>query len=166
MNTTNDGAEMAPTTKPRTIGDALVGLRARKGKAAGIDDNGAWWHAVVPKSVCTRSWGGDGVGQSCADLRAYIGARHYRDGRLVVGVLARSWHQNSGERATWHPLRGIADATTAEDVIRALVAAMGGEFYRPAWRDDVVAWCVALGIPEAPASPDDVPETPTAEVAL
>ena len=143
------------TTPRRTLGEILAARKARKGRAAGIDSLGAWWHATEPGVVTTRAWGGDGVGQSEPDMHATIGARHYRDGHIAVGVRVTRWHQDTGERVTWRPIAALWDSKTAEDVIHAIVSSDGGEYYRPRWRDEVVAWCVSLGMPEAAPAPDE-----------
>lgn len=143
-------------TNPATLADIVRARRVRKGKADGIDDNGAWWWGWPAEiSPRIRSRGGDGVGQSAPSVTVELRARHYRCGRVVAGAWLASWHQNTGDRVAWVPLDGITDAATAEDVIEAL-ARRGDDVWAMSRRGDVEIWAAAVGLPLAPASPDDV----------
>lgn len=143
---------------PATLADVVRARRVRKGKADGIDANGAWWSAWPGKMAPRiRAHGGDGIGNSAPSTITTLCARHYRCGRVTVGAWSESWHQNTGERVRWVQIDGLATATTAEDVIATLARA-GDDCWRACHRPAVEAWAAEIGLPLAPAAPDEGPE--------
>lgn len=147
---------------PATLADIIRARRVRKGKADGIDDNGAWWSAWPREDApMLANIGGDGVGNNPADVRIKLGARHYRCGRVVVGAMLSRWHQNYGQSWHWTPVRALNDAKTAEDVIVSLQGAHIEDSplrITARARGEIEKFCGSLGIPPAPAAPDEGPE--------
>lgn len=142
---------------PATLADIIRARRVRKGKADGIDANGAWWWAWPKQDPRICAHGGDGIGQSDARTITTLRARHYRCGRVTVGAWSESWHQNTGERVRWVQIGGLATATTAEDVIATLARA-GDDCWRACHRPAVEAWAAEIGLSPAPAAPDEASE--------
>ena len=167
---------MSETTTLKTLAECVADRKCRKGKADGITKHGAFWRPLVVEEVCRdtahygngpitiRRAGGDGIGQSAADLTYSLDIRHYRDGQVRCYVERVAWHQNgsysgAGTQRQW---TDISDCTTVEHVIRVL---RGGVDFDCGCREtvlssdheaDLTSALVSLGLAECEPSPDEV----------
>lgn len=100
-----------------TLKELVIAKKVRKGEPDGRNKRGAYWVAL---SVKTAAYGGDGIGQSAADIAWYLEIRHRRDG-LCDGVLRRwSWHQNTGTDNIYRICDSVLDMSTIEDILDRL----------------------------------------------
>jgi hypothetical protein len=139
----------------KTLKELIEATKCRKGSAAATTKRGAYWLAADP--IKTRSFGGDGIGQSDADCSCELHLRHYRTAGVSAIVVSESWHQNYGTSRTYTPV-DILDCTTVEYVIARLLGttdAAGNAIYTAWGEDNLTAALTALGLPDAMPSPDD-----------
>lgn len=143
------------TTKTNiTIQDAVIAAKCRKGPAADTTKKGAYWLALDQK---TKGSGGDGIGQSSADVTFCLQLRHFRDGTVTAGVRRSSWHQNHGSSYSYIPTPSVLGCQTAEDVIVILKGTSEGceHVLSTYFEDEVVTSLANLGIPAALPAPDE-----------
>lgn len=142
-----------------TLENIIRARKVRKGKASGITSSGAYWDAWSDgEHPIVAAYGGDGVGNSPADVRVFLKGRHYRCGAVVVGVLRVTWHQNTGHKSHWEPVHALNSATTAEDVVVALSNASLDDApirITELGRERIEAFCRSIGMPVSAPSPDD-----------
>ena len=141
-----------------TIREAIEVKKCRKGAAVGTTKDGAYWLAIEPVKI--RSWGGDGIGNSAADLNAHLEFRHYRSGECRAVVHISSCHQNHSSRHWWHRVE-ILDCTNVEDVIVALKRGVSGDYdretvYSDLYEESLTKAMTDLGLAIATPSPDEV----------
>lgn len=146
------------THTPPTIEAATIATKCRKGKSAGITKNGAYWVAL---ETLTLTAGGDGIGQSAAQIEFRLQLRHYRTGLVTAAVVRSSWHQNSGHRSTVWGAPGVLACETAEEVIAALKTVgccdeygFDADCVEPFFYETIISALGEIGIPAAAASPD------------
>jgi hypothetical protein len=143
------------TTNLKTCIEAA---KCRKGYAANTTNRGAYWLAC-PRIKLRRA-GGDGIGQSSADLTYWLNLRHYRSGECAAVIQAESYHQDGSYRA-FHSLPSLLDAATTEDVIVILKAGIRdatGEYdtcYSDLCHDILATALGELGLPYEAAAPDE-----------
>ena len=142
----------------RTIEAAAIAAKCRKGKSDGITKNGAYWVAL---ETLTLTAGGDGIGQSAAQIEYRLQLRHYRSGQVTAAIVRGSWHQNYGHRSTVLGAPGVLVCETAEEVITALQSVDCGDEYgfaadciEPFFYETIISALGEIGIPAAAASPD------------
>jgi hypothetical protein len=137
----------------------IANQKCRKGQAAGTTKDGAFWLACKP--ICLRRAGGDGIGNSGADLTYELHLRHYRDGTIKAVVCRHSWHQNTGSRNEWRTVQ-ILGCKTAEEVIVALKCGLAFSYddsetvYSDLHEEDLKTALTEIGLDESEASPDEV----------
>jgi hypothetical protein len=149
----------------KTLADIIIDSKCRKGGADGITSAGAYW--LCPQSkiagnrgvkTLIRSYGGDGIGQSCADRRHYLELRHYRGGKVSAVVVATSWHQNSGTQETETEINSVLVSTSTEELESALLALEDGNYgpvYVKYCSEKLAALAELIGLPDSGPSPDD-----------
>jgi len=150
----------------KTLSDIIIDSKCRKGGADGITEHGAYW--LCPQSkiagnrgvkTLIRSWGDNGIGQACADLRNYMELRHYRGGKVSAVVVALSWHQNSGDSQTEMEIDSVLTTTSVEELQSALLS-LEDENYGPVYgknfSEKLAALAELIGLPACAPSPDDV----------
>lgn len=163
----------------KTLAQLIEAQKCRKGKADGTTRKGAYWLVKaddlgekVSLEITIRSWGGDGIGQSRADLRNYLQFRHFRNGNACAMVRRHSWHQNDGHRDTYTMIPALMDCTTVEQAIVALKGVKTDpcdhyhsspeNVYSDNFEKDLTGWLVALGMTEMEPAPDDNEDPETA----
>lgn len=140
-----------------TIREAIEATKCRKGTADGTTKDGAYWLAIPPVKI--RRWGGDGIGNSGADMTTKLELRHYRSGETRAVAHVDGWHQNGGTRDQWHRL-DILDCATVEDVIVALKCGVSGDYdretvYSDLCEDALQDALAKLGLAVSAPSPDE-----------
>lgn len=154
----NTGCDMNAHTE-NTLENIIRDRKVRKGKASGITALGAYWSAWADdESPTVVASGGDGVGNNATRVRVYLRARHYRSGRVIVGIESVRWHQNYGTQCDWYAVANLNPATTAEDVIVALQAVSiddGLIRITDAARERIEGFCRSIGMPISAPSPDE-----------
>ena len=150
----------------KTISEIIIDSKCRKGGSDGTTQHGAYW--VCPPSpiignlglkTLIRSYGGDGIGQSCADLRNYLELRHYRGGKVEAVVLCNSWHQNYGDKQIVVVADSILAATTTEELEVALLALTDEHdtnYYSQSMRSKLDALAETIGLPSSLPAPDEI----------
>lgn len=136
----------------------IVATKCRRGPSAAITKRGAYWLACEPVKI--RRAGGDGIGQSGADVTFSLELRHYRSGETRAMVKRDAWHQNgsySGGGTTWIDASEILGAPTIEDVIVGLLATGGdaGPVYSHRQSAELTEALAKLGLPQTVAAPDE-----------
>ena len=146
------------TLAPTTIESATIATKCRKNKSAGITKNGAYWIAL---ETLTLTSGGDGIGQSSAQIECRLQLRHYRSGLVSAAIVRSSWHQNNGRSFTFWGANRVLACETAEEVITALQSVDCGDEYgfdadcvEPFFYETIISALGEIGIPAAAASPD------------
>lgn len=146
----------------KTLVQLVEATKCRKGKADGTTKKGAFWLAA---EIMTRSFGGDGIGQSAADMDYSLQLRHFRNGAVTTVMHYHAWHQNSGTVHAYHPAN-VGDCKTVEEVIVALKGMKVGSGYYPEnvysdrFEEKLTAALVAIGMSEMEPAPDEEdPET-------
>lgn len=92
--------------------------KCRRGPSDGTTSSGAYWLACDP--ILIHSCGGDGIGNSSADVNYFLELRHFRAG-TVEPVLVRSvYHQNSGKKRYVVRCLDLLKCDTSEKVIISL----------------------------------------------
>lgn len=147
----------------KAVKELVIGLKCRKGPAAGTTKHGAFWHALrtptyegsseLVDGVLIRSYGGDGVGQNRPDLKAYLELRHYRNGEVGAVVRVHSWHQNSGSSDRWTRVDEVLLCETIEEII-VVLKQMDETVYGDS-TNKLEPALVALGLPVSAPSPDE-----------
>ncbi len=138
------------TNTPKTFAEIVREKKCRRGKASGIDESGAYWNAI---KITTKMSGGTGIGNSEPQVSFYLEARHYRAGQIMIGVVRESLHQNYNDVFEWIDTPSISEADSVESVIVGLRAKDLLSSYH---QKRLVEALTALGLPEAPPSPDDI----------
>lgn len=147
-----------------TLETCVANAKCRKGPADGTTKRGAYWLACEPITI--RRAGGDGIGQSAADVTYTLELRHYRNGevRFLVGYSAH--HQNY-DHDGYMCVQRLGKCTTVEQVICALKGTRysrgegdydGDHVYGDYHEDTLTAGLVALGMAIAESPPDDTEE--------
>lgn len=144
----------------KTLRECIEGVKCRKGKATGTTKDGAFWLACG--EIHLRDAGGDGIGNSGADIDFDLHLRHYRDGQVKAMVCRSSWHQNSGH-GNRYCAASILDCTTVEQVIVELKRGMVFDYqfsdtetvYSDRNAETVTTALVALGLAECEPAPDE-----------
>jgi len=148
-------------TDTTTLADLISSAKCRTGKAHAITDKGAYWLAAEP--IVIKSYGGDGIGQSRADMRNHLELRHYRDGKRRVVIVTTTWHQNYG-RDTITQETSLCSSETVEDVVISLKNTTIGDSdydgsdiaFSDYNYDNLAASLMSFGLPEYPIpSPDE-----------
>ena len=143
--------------------EVIIAAKCRKGKAEAITTKGAYWLACEPIDI--KYYGGDGIGQSRADMTNTLELRHYRDGKTEATVVTETWHQNHG-RQRHSTSTDLLKSETVEDVVIRLKNTDVSEYdydgsniaYHDRNYDRLTAALTALGLPEySIPSPDDEP---------
>ena len=149
----------------KTLSDIIIDSKCRKGGADGITAAGAYW--LCPQSkiagnrgvpTLIRSYGGEGIGNSRADLRHYLELRHYRGGKVSAVVVATSWHQNSGTQETETEINSVLTSTSTEELESALLALEdqnGQPVYTKFCSEKLAALAELIGLPDSAPAPDD-----------
>jgi len=103
-----------------TLREIAVSRKARKGQAAGITADGAYW---LPVKIAIYIGGGDGIGQSRPVIEDSLIVRHYRNGELRAYAARESWHHDRGG-SSWSRMRRdtLLDCSTVEEIIQILVS--------------------------------------------
>lgn len=150
-----------------TIQQAIIASKCRKGKAHAITAKGAYWLAHAP--IIIKRYGGDGIGQTRADMTNTMEIRHYRDGKVKIFIRVSTWHQNEGTHTRTRDASHMIDSKSVEDIIIWLKNTEIGATdyddssvsYSDYRYDDVATAFMTLGLPEFPIpSPDDETATP------
>lgn len=147
---------------PKTLKELIIEKKCRKGEAHGTTKRGAYWCPYVRTQyfVVTAGRGGDGIGQSAADITVGLDLRHYRDGTVSAVLVRERYHQNEGTTKQITNADCVLSTTTVEDVVVALKGVSliddGGAAISNYCVYGVVKECVAFGMPEAAPSPDDI----------
>ena len=148
----------------RTLTQIIHATKCRKGKAAGTTKKGAFWLAC--DEIKIRSWGGDGIGQSGADMDYLLQLRHFRNGETAASLHYHAWHQNDGTTHKYHTCPALLDCTTVEQIIVVLKGTQVDSGYCPEnvysdrMEEKLTAALVALGMPVMETAPDEEdPET-------
>ena len=141
--------------------------KCRHGQAAGTTKNGAFWLACDPIEL--RRCGGDGIGNSGADVTFRLSLRHFRSGLVQAMIHRDAWHQNgsySGGGDTWESCPSVLDCATVEEVVVALKAMSSAcRTANGTWREAVYSdrneervtqSLTALGLQLAAPAPDEV----------
>jgi len=145
-----------------TLKEAVELTKCRTGKADGTTKRGAYWLACDP--IILRRAGGDGIGQSAADITWTLELRHFRGGEVRPTLHKDASHQNGahGGAGDWYyGMEGLLDCGTVEEVVVALKAGvkLGRDdmdtCYSDRCFDKVRGALVALGFPEAAPGPDE-----------
>jgi hypothetical protein len=141
-----------------TLGQLAISRKARKGPAAKITKDGAYWIAVEAK---VDAGGGDGIGNSGAHRRDYFVVRHYRSGELRAYLESRFWHQNSGNRVVRSRCDQVLNCGTIEDILVELQKVTIADDYGNDWTitDTPYTSYLAKALPELPVhipAPDEV----------
>lgn len=113
-----------------TLREIAVNRASRKGKAAGITADGAYW---IPVKVAINLAGGDGIGQSQPVIEDCLIVRHYRNGELRAYAERESWHHDRGGSSYSRMRRDtLLDCSTVEEIIQILVSVPleSGEYER------------------------------------
>jgi hypothetical protein len=137
-----------------TLQDLIIARRVRKGPASGTTKRGAYWLAC--DRIITGSYGGDGIGQSAAQITVFLVLRHYRDGAVRAIARVHGWHQNY-THDNWYSIPSLPACRSAEEVIVALLGRSTeetGRLYTPDAESGLVAALSNLGLPQALPSPD------------
>ena len=100
-----------------TLKELAIARKARKGTAAGITPDGAYWLAV---KVDFNIAGGDGIGQSAPAINDYLVVRHYRSGEIRAYAQRESWHRNRGEYQSRMRRDSLLDCSTIEELIQTI----------------------------------------------
>lgn len=103
-----------------TLREIAVSHKARKGTAAGITADGAYW---LPIKIAIYLGGGDGIGQSRPVIEDSLIVRHYRSGDLRAYAERESWHHDRGGSSYSRTRRDtLLDCSTVEELIQILVS--------------------------------------------
>lgn len=142
----------------KTLKEAVEAEQCRKGKADGTTKRGAYWLATDP--IIIRRSGGDGIGQSSADVTWTLELRHYRSGEVRPVIHRDAWHQNgswSGAGDDYYGRQDIGGAGTIEEVVVRLKNGVGDEAcYSDKRYDDLRDALLAIGMTESIPGPDEV----------
>lgn len=146
----------------KTLKTLVEEAKCRKGAADGTTKRGAYWLACQP--IKTRRAGGDGIGNSGADITYLLELRHYRSGEVSAVIHNDSWHQNgshSGGGDSYHQMPAVLDCATVEEVIVALKAGVEGCYGRETcissnFEESLSAALAALSMPEYATAPDEM----------
>lgn len=143
----------------KTLKELVIASKCRKGQASGRTKRGAFWVALC---VVTRRCGGDGIGNSGADVTYSLELRHYRDGGVSATIKRDSWHQNSGTDVRYEGCGSVLDCATAEEVVCALKGISFSDFYdhtdhvlSSLKEDEVIAALVDFGLAPCEPAPDE-----------
>lgn len=143
-----------------TLADCIIAAKCRKGPAQGTTKRGAYWLAGEP--IVIRRYGGDGIGQSAADVANVLELRHYRDGTPAAVIHRSAYHQNGvygGGGDSWHHMDGLLSQESIEAIIVLLKGTrlLDGDVaaYSDKCKDDLVEGLAWTGLPLAEPSPDD-----------
>lgn len=148
----------------KTLKELVIEAKCRKGEAHGTTKRGAYWCPFMPDGKAqyfsrTASRGGDGIGNNAADVRVGLDLRHFRDGTVSAVLVRESWHQNYGTSKETTNADQLLSCATAEEVIVALrgieLINDSGPALGKGCIDDVIADCVAIGMPKAAPAPDE-----------
>jgi len=150
----------------KTLSDIIIDSKCRKGGADGITAAGAYWLCPQSKiagnrgvTTLIRSYGGDGIGNCCADQRNYLELRHYRGGKVSAVVVTTSWHQNSRSVETEMEIDSVLTTTSVEELQSALLA-LQDENDEPIFvnsrSEKLSALADLIGLPACAPSPDEV----------
>lgn len=103
-----------------TLREIAVNRASRKGKAAGITADGAYW---IPIKIAILIGGGDGIGQSQPVIEDSLVVRHYRNGELRAYAERESWHHDHGGSSYSRMRRDtLLDCSTVEEIVHILVS--------------------------------------------
>lgn len=144
----------------QTLKELVVASRCRKGEAVGTTRRGAYWLACKP--ILIRSYGGDGVGNSAADVRHFLVLRHFRDGQVTSVIHYHWWHQNGGGPGDSYHAVDLLECTTVEQVICKLKGTridLDDDWSEHAYSDfrkeELEESLTALGMPVSEPAPDE-----------
>lgn len=142
----------------KTLKELVIESKCRRGPADGTDKRGAFWNGSVTK---IRRSGGDGIGQSSADVTHTLHLKHYRSGEVRAVVKIDRYHQNgsySGGGTEWVGVSQILDCATVEEVITALINAgseESGRLYSEYYEEELTQLLTGLGMVESLPAPDE-----------
>jgi hypothetical protein len=145
-------------TKMKTLKEIIIDRKTRKGPATKITKDGAYWET----SVCILRDGGDGIGQSSAQIHIYLEIRHYRNEEVRGYINRNFFHQNDGETDNRTRADDVLEATNIEDLIRIIKGHKISSDYGDAWNVETSSQGedrLRKEIPEMPASepaPDEI----------
>ena len=148
---------------------AIKNQKCRKGPVAGTTKKGAYWLACEP--IVLYRAGGDGIGQSGADLTCFLELRHFRGGDVRPTINYNSWHQNWGEQNQYYGAIHLNQCATIEEIIVALKSEIGLEKYKcyseytqeyRAGKSDptlpaLKSLLETIGLPFSMPAPDEIP---------
>lgn len=97
-----------------TLKDLTLAKRCRKGQAAAITKDGAYWLAY---SIAISLDGGDGIGQSEAQIEDKLEVRHYRNNEVRAYLNRHTWHQNDGANNNRTRADQLLECDNLEDLI-------------------------------------------------
>ena len=146
-----------------TLKELIVASKCRRGQSKGKTKSGAFWRAA---DIRTRSFGGDGIGNSGASQTVDLELRHFRDGDVKALLIWSSWHQNGGADDVHCDAGAILDCTTVEGVIAVLKGIKirddgwhdsSTHAYSDYFEDDLTNALNELGLPTAGPAPDELP---------
>lgn len=142
----------------KTLKEAVEATKCRKGKADGTTKRGAYWLATDP--IIIRRSGGDGIGQSSADVTWTLELRHYRSGEVRPTLHRSAWHQNgswSGGGDDYYGRQSLNDIHTIEDIVVDLKKGTDEEAcYSDKRYDDLSAALSSIGMDESEKGPDEI----------
>ena len=137
-----------------TLKNCVEAAKCRKGPAKGTTKRGAYWLAHKPIKI--RRAGGDGIGNSGADLTFTLELRHFRGGEVRSTIHCAAYHQN-GDHDSYESL-DLGDCSSVEQVIVRLKGHSfcdGDACYSDFFEDTLTAALVELGLPEREPAPDE-----------
>ena len=145
----------------KTLKDLIIEAKCRKGEAHGTTKRGAYWCPFGKDQYfsLTANRGGDGIGNSSATVKVGLDLRHFRDGTVSAVLVREDWHENHGTQSATTNADQLLNCTTAEEVVVALrgidLINDGGPALGKGYVDDVIADCVAIGMPKSAPAPDE-----------
>lgn len=140
----------------KTLKELVIDTKCRRGKSDGTTKRGAFWQCIEPIKI--RSYGGDGVGQSSADVDHHLELRHFRDNSVRAVVHIYSWHQDH-EHHSYIDVSNIVNCQSTEDVIVVLKSIKDRDtetyIYSDSFEEELTERLQEIGLPEALPSPDE-----------
>jgi hypothetical protein len=138
-----------------TLKDLTIAKKVRKGESVGRNKQGSYWVAFSEKTAC---YGGDGIGQSAADIDYLFKLKHYRSGEVEAVIVRHSWHQNSGNHFNFIDAAKVLEMETVEDVLDylAFIKDAGDRVYvDSSYRESMTKALEEFGLVHAKA-PDEI----------
>jgi hypothetical protein len=140
----------------KTLEDLIIEAKCRSGKPYEISEDGAYW--LYTDRITLKRTGGDGIGQSTADISYILELRHYRNDDVRAIIIVELWHENYGKKTEEINADSVLSCTCVEELIIALLKLRDERegkccdttFVRP-WY-----WEHCTGLPLGKPAPDDI----------